>query len=174
MTKTGMISSLAIVALIGAVAVMAAETGGFTTLLSSITPRPSVDRSQTPISSAAPSRQSDVKQPAAIDPVPAPTTAQLPAPASPAPVSNDSKTAPVTAAEVLVPDAENGTTRTALTADEKEAVARGLKELGLAAANATPSSQSEETATAELNRNALAGSVAEEARSRQLQAQNRQ
>lgn len=185
MTKAGMIfTSLAIVALVGAVAV-AVENGGFTTLLSSIATRPSVDRSQTRISSAAPLQQPEVKKPGAIEPVPAPI--------SPAPVSNDStsgaKTAPadktgsvpsaqvgshVTVAEVLVPDAENGARRTALTAEEKEAVARGLKELGITTANATPSSQSEQAATAELNRKALADSFVEEARSKQLQAQNRQ
>lgn len=193
MTKTGMIfSSLAIVALVGVVAV-AVENGSFTTLLSSIDTRPSVDRSQTRTSSAAPLEQPEVKQPGAIEPVPAPPTAQLPAPTPPAPVSNDSrsgaKTAPVldktgsvpsaqassrvTAAEGLVPDAENGARRTALTMEEKEAVARGLKELGITAANATLSSKSEQAATAELNRKALADSIADEARSKQLQAQNR-
>jgi len=192
MTKTGMIfGSLAIVALVGAVAV-AVENGGFSTLLSSITTRPSADRSETRTSSAAPSQPPEVK-PGAIEPAPAPS-AQLPAPTPPARVSNDSrssaKTAPsldntggipsaqagsrVTAADVLVPDAENGARRTALTAEEKEAVARGLKELGITTANATPSSQSEQAATAELNRKALADTLAAEARSKQLQAQNQQ
>jgi hypothetical protein len=177
--KAGTIfSGLALVALVGAVVVMV-DNGGFTTLLSSSTTRPSVDPSQTRTSSATPSPQAEVKQPGAIDPVPAPPAAQLPAPTPPAPVSNDLGSVPpaeasgrVTAAEVLVPDAENR--RTALTAEEKEAVARGLKALGLTAANPAPSSQSEQAATAELNRNALARSVAEEARSKQLQAQNRQ
>jgi hypothetical protein len=193
MTKAGMIfGSLAIVGLVGAAAVMV-ENGGFTSLLSSIDERPSVDRSQAPISPAAPLAQSEVEQPGALEPVPAPGTAPLPPPAPAAPVSNDStsvaKTAPVldntgnvpsaqassrvTAVDVLVPDAENGTRRTALTAEEKEAVARGLKELGLTAANATPASQSEEAATAELNRKALADTFAKEARSKQLQAQSR-
>ena len=194
MTKTGMIfGGLAIVALVGAVAV-AVENGGFTPLFSPTTTRPSVDSSQTPVSSAAPSRP-EVKEPSAIEavPAPAPATAQLPPPTPPALVPEDSKSsakaAPgldgtgsvpsaqagsrVTAADILVPDAENGTRRTALTAEEKEAVARGLKELGLTAANATPASQSEEAATAELNRKALADTFAKEARSKQLQAQSR-
>jgi hypothetical protein len=192
MTKAGMIfSSLAIVALVGAVAI-AVENGGFSALLSSIATRPSVDSSQTRVSSAAPLQQSEVKQPGAIEPIPAPPTAQLPAPTPPAPISNDpasgAKTAPVldntgsgpsaqagsrlTAADVLVPDTENGARRTALTAEEKQAVTRGLKELGITTANATPSSQSEQATTAELNRKALADSVAEEARSKQLQAEN--
>lgn len=200
MTKTGMIvSGLALVALVGAVAV-AVETGGFTTLLSSVTTGP--DGDQTDISSAAPLREPEVEQPGTIEPVPAPApapatapataTAQLPAPTPPASVSNDStsgaETAPVldetgstpsaqaggrvTAAEILVPDAESGATRTPLTADERDAVARGLRELGLTAANATPTSQSEQAATAELNRKALADSIAQEARARQLQAQS--
>jgi hypothetical protein len=196
MTKTGMIfGGIAIVALIGAVAV-AVDNGGFSTLLSPIAARPGVDSPQTRVSSSAPSPE--VKQPGAIEAVPAPATAQLPpptlpAPVAPAPVSPDAgatakaasglngtdnvpsaRAGSVTAAEVLVPDAENGTRRTALTAEEKEAVARGLNELGLTATNATAASQSEQAATAELNRKALAGTLAEEARSKQLQAQSRQ
>lgn len=199
MTKSGMIlSSLAIVALIGAVAV-AVEYGGFTTLFSSVATDPGVDGSQTRVGSAAPSQPSDVEPPGAIEPapappaaaqLPAPPTAQLPAPTPPAPVPNDSAasavldqtgSAPsaqagsrVTAADILVPDAETGARRTALTAEEKEAIARGLKELGLTTANAPASSQSEQAATADLNRRALAGGFAEEARSKQLQAQSRQ
>jgi hypothetical protein len=76
----------------------------------------------------------------------------------------------VTAEDILVPDAANGARRTALSAEEKEAVARGLKELGLTAGAATPSAQSQEAATAELNRKALADAA--EARAKQLQAQN--
>jgi hypothetical protein len=188
--KTGMIFGLALVALVGAVAV-AVENGGFSTLLSSIAPGSSADRSQTRISSATPSPQPEVTQPGAIEPVPAPPAAQLPAPTPPAQVANGStssaKTAPVldkagtvpsaqaggrvTAADILVPD-ENGTGRTALTAQEKDAIARGLKELGLTATSATPSPQSQQAVTAELNRKALAD--AEAARSKQLQAQNKQ
>jgi hypothetical protein len=181
MTKAGMIfSGLAIVALVGAIAVAMAN-GGLTTLLSSTATGPGVDRPETRVGSAAP-RQPEVKQPGVIDPVPAPTPS--------APVSNDSTAGAaldatgsvplgqagsrVTAADILVPDAENGARRTALTAEEKEAVARGLKELGITAANATPSPESEQAATAELNRKALADTVAEEARSKQLQAQNQQ
>ena len=177
--KTGMIFGLAIVALVGAVAVL--ESSGFTTLLSSSDTGPSVDRSEPRVSSAAPVQQPEAKQPGAIEPVPAPPAAQLPAPPPPAPVSNDAttsaQTAPsapaggrVTAADVLVPDAESGA-RTALTAQEKDAIARGLKELGLTATSATPSAQSEEAATAELNRKALADGAAAEARAKQLQAQ---
>jgi hypothetical protein len=189
MTKTGMIfSSLAIVALIGAVAV-AVESGGLATLFSSTATGPSVDRSQTPFGPAAPSQQSELTQPGAIEPVPPPPAAQLPAPTAPAPVPDASTSGAVldttgsvpsaqagsrvTAADVLVPDAGNAARRTALTAEEKEAVARGLKELGITTADAPPSSQSEQAATAELNRRALTGSVAEEARSIQLQAQDR-
>lgn len=185
--KVGIIlGSLAIVALLGAVAV----TAGYGDFLSSIVTGPKADR----ITSAAPSRQPGAQQPGAVQPVPPPPTAQLPPPAPPAPVANDSassaKTASaadkaggapsaqagtrVAAEDILVP-AENGARRTALTAEEKAAVARGLKELGLTTANATSSPQSEQATTAELNRKALAGSVAaEEARSQQLQAQNRQ
>jgi hypothetical protein len=185
MTKTGMIfSGLALVALVGAVA-LAVENGGFGTLLSSAT-SPS-DRSQTRTSSAAPAPQPENKQPGAIEPVPPPPAAQLPAPPPPAPASNASASnaktggAPstqagsrATAADVLVPDAETGAKRTALSAEEKEAIARGMKELGLTTAKATPSAQSEQAVTADLNRKALAAGAAEEARERQVQAQNRQ
>jgi hypothetical protein len=195
MTKTGMIfSGLAIVAVIGAVAI-AVEYGGFTTLRSSIATDPSVDPSQTRVSSAAPSQQSEVEQPGAIEPVPAvpvpaPATAQLPDPTPPASVPDDSTSSVVldqtgsaplaqassraTAADILVPDAETGATRTALTAQEKDAVARGLRELGLTAAGTPGFSQAEEATTAELNRKSLTGGFAEEARSEQLQAQTRQ
>jgi hypothetical protein len=186
MAKAGIIfGSLAIVALVGAVAVTAGYDG-FTTLFSSSS-TPSVDPSQTRTSSAAPSRQPEAVQPGAIEPLPSPPAAQLPAPTPPAPPASASTSADktgsvpsaqgdsrVTAADILVPDAERGANRTALTAEEKDAVARGLKELGITAATATASSQSEQAATAELNRKALAGSVAEEARSKQLQAQNQQ
>jgi len=169
--KAGIIF-IAIVAVVGAIAYTVAG-GDFTTLVSSIT-GPSADRAQKTVSSAAPARQPEVKQPGAIEPPPAPRTAELPAPTPPAPVANDStsgaKTAP---ADILVPDAATGT-RTALTAAEKEAVARGLKELGLAAANATASSPSEQAATAELNRKGLADRAAEEARAKQVQAQSQQ
>jgi hypothetical protein len=184
MTKTGMFfGGLAIVALVGAVAV-AVENGGLTTLFSSTATSPGVDRAETPITSEAPARQPGVEQPGAIEPVPAPSTAQLPppptaqlpAPTSPAPVSSDptsvASTAPARAADVLVPDAGNAARRTALTAEEKDAIARGLKELGLSTASATASPQSERAITAELNRKALADRVAEAARSEQLQAQN--
>jgi len=175
MIKVGIIfGTLAIVALVGAVAVTAGYRG-----FSPIATRFTIDRSETRATSAAASRQAEVKQPGAIEPVPSPAAPR-------ASVSNEltstAKTPPVldktgsatSAAEVLVPDPENGARRTALTADEKEAVARGLKELGIGTANATQSSQSEWTATAELNRNAPADSVAEEARSKRLQAQNQQ
>ena len=160
MIKVGIIfGTLAIVALVGAVAVTAGYSGF---LLSPIATRFMVDRSETRASSLAASRQSEFKQPRGITPVPS-------IPASRAPVSNESmftaKTPPfldttgsaTSAAEVLVPDPENGARRTALTADEKEAVARGLKELGIGTANATPS-------TAEFDRIAPADSVAEEDR----------
>jgi hypothetical protein len=173
--------SLAIVALVGAVAVTAGYDG-FTTLLSSSS-TPSVDGSQTRTSKAAPSGQPEAGQPGAIEPLPSPPAAQLPAPAPPASASTSADTTGsvpsaqgggrVTAADILVPDAD-GANRTALTAEEKDAVARGLKELGITAATETSPSQPEQAATAELNRKALAGSVAEPARSKQLQAQNRQ
>jgi hypothetical protein len=75
----------------------------------------------------------------------------------------------VTAADILVPN-ETGAGRTALTAQEKEAVARGLKELGITTASAPAGPQSPQAVTAELNRKALAD--AEAARSKQFQAQN--
>jgi hypothetical protein len=177
MIKLGIVfGTLAIIALLGAVAV----TSGYRGFSFSPTgTRFIVDRSETRATSAAASRQAEVKQPGAIEPVPA-------RPAPRAPVSNEStsyaKTSPVldktgsatSAREVLVPDPENSARRTALTADEKEAVARGLKELGIGTANAMPSSQSEWTATPEFNRDAPADSVTEEARSKRLQAQNQQ
>jgi hypothetical protein len=46
--------------------------------------------------------------------------------------------ADVTRAHVVVPAGKAATSRTALTAAEKAAVARGLKELEIAAANKTP------------------------------------
>jgi hypothetical protein len=168
MTKAGMIfSSAAIAVLIGAIAVTVAN-GTFTALLSSIVTRPSVVRTQTPVISAAPLQQPEVKQSGAIEPVPAP--------APPARVSNDSTSGAktldrtgsvpsaqaggrVTPEDVLVPDAEQK--RTALTAEEKAAVARGLKELEITPADATPSAPAEQVATAELNRKVLADSAAE-------------
>jgi hypothetical protein len=193
MTKAGIIfSSVAIATLIGAVAVTVAN-GTLPALFSFIVTRPSIDRTQTPIGSAAPFGQPEVAQSGAIETVPAPRPAQLPAPIPSAPVSNDSssgaKTAPVldktgsvppaqaggrvTAAEVFVPAAEKGLMpwRTALTAAEKAAVARGLKELENTAANSTPAAPAERAATAGLNRKFLADGAAGEARAKQLQAQ---
>lgn len=195
--KAGIIlGSLALVALLGAVAV----TTGYGGFFSSVVTSPKADRPETRTSSAAPSRQPDVQQPGAIQPVPPPPAAQLPPPAPPAPLANDSassaKTASasdktgrvpsaqaggrrVAAEDILVPD-ENGAKRTALSAEEKAAIARGLKELGITESgrttvNARSAPQSEQAATAELNRKALAGTLAEEARAQQqAQAQNRQ
>jgi hypothetical protein len=153
MTKAGMIfSSAAIAVVIGAVAVTMAN-GSFTALLSSIGASPSVDRAQTPTISAAPVQQPEVNQSGAIEPLPAPPPAQLPAPAAPAPVDTASvaKTAPaldqtgsipaeqanrpLTAAEILLLEAKRGSTlRTPLTVAEKAGVERGLKQLDIRAA----------------------------------------
>lgn len=131
-----MFGTVAILALLGAIAVTAGYRGF---LLSPIVTPFTVDRSETPAASAPASRLAAVKQPGAIEPIPS-------SPAARAPVSNESTstgdTSPVfgetgsatSAAEALVPDRENGGRRTALTADEKEAVARGLKELGIGTA----------------------------------------
>jgi len=148
MTKAGMIfSGAAIVVLIGAIAVTVANS---TFRLGRVTmdERRAVDRTQTPINSAASFQQPEVKQSGVLE--------SVPAPAPPARVSNDptsrARTAPVldktgsvasaqaggrvTGAEVLIPDAERR--RTALTAAEKAAVDRGLKELEITATNNPP------------------------------------
>jgi len=157
-------SSFAIVVLSGAIVVTLAHS---TFRLRRITmdERRAVDRTETPMISATPFQQPEVPQSDAIDPVPAP--------APRAPVSTDARSGAKTAtvldktgsvpsaqaggrvtdAEVLVPDAEQR--RTALTAAEKAAVVRGLKELEIAA-----------VATSELDPKYLTNSVDEEARAK--------
>jgi len=131
-----------------------------TALLPSILTRDGVDSTATAVAPPASVEPFQTEQFGAIQPVPGPDPAQQPAPVQPAPVSNDStsvaKTAPVlktgsvpsekqaggrvTGAEVLVPNAGKGaaTGRTDLTAAEKAAVARGLKELKNTAAINAP------------------------------------
>jgi hypothetical protein len=150
------VSYKAIIAITAAVIVIAF---GFTALLPSMFTRSGVDPTLTG-TLPAPIHPTQIEPFADLEPVPVPE--QLPAPAPPAPVSNDStsvaKTAPaldkpgnvpsaqqaggrVRGAEGIVSGAAKGETanRTALTAAEQEAVARGLKELEKTAAiNAQP------------------------------------
>jgi hypothetical protein len=147
------VSYKAIIAITAAVIVIAF---GFTALLPSMFTRSGVDPTLTG-TLPTPIHPTQIEPLADLEPVPVPE--QLPAPAPPAPVSNDStsvaKTEPVLGhvpsaqqaggrvrgAEGIVSGAAKGETanRTALTAAEQEAVARGLKELEKTAAiNAQP------------------------------------
>jgi hypothetical protein len=141
----------AIIAITAAVIVIAF---GYTALLPSMFTRSGVDPTLTG-TLPAPIHPTQIEPFADLEPVPVPE--QLTAPAPPAPVSNDStsvaKTAPVLdqpgnvpsaqqaggrvrGAEVIVSGAAKGAAanRTALTAAEQAAVARGLKELEKTAA----------------------------------------
>ena len=149
------VSYKAIIAITAAVIVIAF---GFTALLPSMFTRSGVDPTLTG-TLPTPIHPTPIEPFADREPVPVPE--QLPASAPPAPVSNDStsvaKTAPVLdklgnvpsaqqaggpvrGAEVIVSGAARAAaSRTALTAAEQEAVARGLKELEKTAAiNAQP------------------------------------